>query len=431
MYGIIPKMDMAALTQLIYKGIVEKSNSTHENSDVSIPMSLQGPKFEQSVKNIQQYYTPRIYWSMLRNLYSLVCRGNTNAQHTVHLLYRVGIGVPQDDRLSALWHEMPTNGSIQLPDTTVITYKDLKYVLKQHLKSAKANSLMFVYPTALVDFYKKIFNYIAPYTGKAKSSAKTPVFIQGCTADVAVTYFAIHGTFYLKKATLSVGENVYDFTAQAKRIESIPKSFENTISEALENTRIAIFGKFIFSESARERFDKAQIDGVVQQMLELDTTSLSDGVEFFELNHPNRTWLEKNRDRYSSSKSELRSLRKSSGDSRRIKALSAFVSEYDQKQSEFKTEVDAKRESARENEPSKVLKFVSFDFVRIPPNVNRTLSGKHWREPAKTSYNLIVSKLNSLGFATMPFGEVKKRPYMFKHVVYRSLVAGNIVWIKE
>lgn len=431
MYGIIPKMDMAALTQLIYKGIVEKSNAALENSDVSIPMSLQGPKFEQSVKNIQQYYTPRIYWSMLRNIYSLICRGNTNAQYTVHLLYRVGIGVPQDDRLSALWHEMPTNGSIQLPDSTVITYKDLKYVLKQHLKIAKADSLMFVYPTALVDFYKKIFNYLTPYTGKAKSQKQVSVFVQGCTADVAVTYFAIHGTFHLKKATLKLGENVYDFTAQAKRMDSIPNSFSNSIAETLENTRIAIFGKFIFSESARERFDKAQVDGIVQQLLDLDTSSLSDGVEFFELNHPNRTWLAKNQNRYSSSKSELRALRKSGGDSRRIKALSAFVSEYDAKQTEFKNEVDAKRESSRENEPSKVLKFVAFDFVRIPPNVNRTLSGKHWREPAKTSYNLIVSKLNSLGFATMPFGEVKKRPYMFKHVMQRSLVAGNIVWIKE
>lgn len=431
MYSIIPKMDMAALTQLIYKGIVEKANAAHENSDVSIPMSLQGPKFEQSVKNIQQYYTPRIYWSMLRNIYSLVCRGNTNAQYTVHLLYRVGIGVPQDDRLSALWHEMPTNGSIQLPDTTVVTYKDLKYVLKQHLKIAKAKSLMFVYPTALVDFYKKIFNYVTPYTGKAKSTKQTPVFIQGCTADVAVTYFAIHGTFYLKKATVQIEGNVYDFTAQAKRIESIPNSFENTISVSLENTRIAVFGKFIFSESARDRFDKAQIDGIVQQMVELDTTSLSDGVEFFELNHPNREWLAKNRDRYSTSKTELRALRKSAGDSRRIKALAAFITEYEAKQTEFKTEVDEKRETSRENEPSKVLKFVAFDFVRIPPNVNRTLAGKHWREPAKTSYSLIVSKLNSLGFATMPFGEVKKRPYMFKHVVHRSLIAGNIVWIKE
>lgn len=431
MYGIIPKMDMAALTQLIYKGIVEKSNSALENSDVSIPMSLQGPRFEQSVKNIQQYYTPRIYWSVLRNIYSLVCRGNANAQHTVHLLYRVGIGVPQDDRLSALWHEMPTNGSIQLPDSTVITYKDLKFVLKQHLKMAKENSQTFVYPTALVNFYSKVFDYLAPYTGKSKPSKYDQVFVQGCTADVALTYFAIHGTFSLKKATLKIDGVVYDFTAQAKRISSIPNSFENKISSSLENTRIAVFGKFVFSDSARETFDKAQIDGIVQEMLSLDTASLSDGVEFFELNHPNRSWLADNQNRYSSSKSELRVLRKSSGDSRRIKALASFVSDYEAKQTEFKSDVDAKREFARNNEPSKILKFVAFDFVRIPPNVNRTLSGKHWREPAKTSYNLIVSKLNALGFATMPFGEVKKRPYMFKHVVKRSLVAGNIVWIKE
>lgn len=430
MYGIIPKMDMAALTQLIYKGIVEKANGSVENSDVSIPMSLQGSRYEQSVKNIQQYYTPRISWTILRNLYSLICRGNANAQYTVHLLYRVGIGVPQDDRLSALWHEMPTNGSVVLPDGTVITYKDLKYVLKQHLKEANSNSLLFVYPKALVDFYKKVFDYIKPYSGKGKVTRSDKLYVQGCTGDVALTYFALHGTFYLKKATLSIDGKVYDFTAQSKRIESIPKSFENKISNSLENTRIAVVGKFIFSDTAKETFDKAQVDEIVQKMLDLDTSSLSDEIEFFELNHPNRAWLKKNDERYRSARSELRSLKKNSGDSRRIKALSGFIAEFESKQSQFKSDVENRREFSRQNEPTKVLKFVSYDFVRIPPNVNRTLGGKHWKE-ARANYNLIVSKLKELGFATMPYGDVKKRPYMFKHVLNRSLVAGNIVWIKE
>lgn len=430
MYNIVPGMDMPALTQLIYKNIIEPSVGSLENTDVSIPLSLQGSRFEKSVKNVQQYYVPRIPWSVLRNIYSMICRGNGNAQHTVHLLYRVGIGVPQDDRLSALWQEMPTNGSLVLPDKSVVTYKDLRFVLKHHLKEAKAESLNYVYPTKLNWFYRGIFGYLDA-AGKGRVTKSDFVSIQGCTADVAITYFAIHGTFHLKKATLRLEGKVFDFTAQAKRNDTIPKTFPNTISSSLENTRIAVLGKFVFSDDARERFDKAQVDGVVHQMLELDLSSLSDSVDFFELNHKNRAFVKQNEERFRQARSELRALKKSGGDSRRIKALNEFVSSYEAKQKAFTSDVELYRESARRDDPAKILKFVSFDFVRIPPNVNRTIGGKHWREPAKTNYNLIVSKLKELGFSTMPFGDVKKRPYMFRHVMQRSLIAGSIVWSKQ
>lgn len=429
MYRIIPSLDIPALTQLIYAGYVDVAVRNQEDTDIAIPLALSGSKYEVGAKNVQKQFTPRILKSDLLSLYKSMCRGSFHAVDVIKLLYRSGIAVPKSDVIHALWSEMPFGGSIELPDNTVLTFADLKAVFKEHLRSAFKSSGLYCYPKKFVDYYWSLFKYVDPSKRPTGVRLKNLLVVSGCEADVVLTYTVFMGKLRLTYASAKLGTRMYDITTQCKGNRSIPNNMPNTITKKLEGLKVSVFGKFVFNKEARTRFDKSQLDAVMQTFMDLDIDSYQDTkLERFEFSHPIRAYLRRYEERYASAKTFIAEHAKNS--IKRAKA-SKLVVEYDAKQAEYDKAVSEFRAKLRLEDPIKCLQFLAFDFVKSSTNLDRALKFT----PVRAKYSSVIDKLKELEFDTMQVSfdntPPSKNPYCFKGFMHRIEVDGVPMWIKE
>lgn len=393
MYKLVPDFDLDCFRSLIHDGIVEQCPSQLDDTDFAVRIPMYGNKYSNRGNGVDFNYLPRLSVSYLKKLYTQVCEGRIPALQRVTKLYRLGLGVPRSDIHSALWSEMPFNGALDLPDGQRVTFADLKYVLKQHLKESFKRSGLYVYPVSVVSYYDNIASSIKPVSGKA--TAATSINVCGSDQTFVANYICNGENFKLSHVVL-VGDKFADITYQSIVNNYLPRVFDNKLG-IRGGKRLAVIGKLSVTD--------ADIDDTVNELISLDLDRLEDiASDEIERTSENKNFIRKYQDLSEKAAAYLQSI------ASRKKLTKQEIRKRDSAQrlrDEMRNRNKALRQERRdleqslENKPVKNLQFLALEFAVVSGNVNKPLRDKDYYRLAAADSKAVLKKLRELGFSIM------------------------------
>lgn len=428
MYNLDSSFSVSLFTRLIYANMVYEAPDKLLGTSGCFDAALVGGRFStSSSKFVHRPFLPRLSRAYMRSIYSGICRGSLLDKDRISWLYALGLGLPKSDILSQMWLEVPYKGAIELPDGSQFSFSELKSILKAHMKSAFADSMLYVYPSATVKYYKQIMQAVQPV--KTKRKLTDVVLVSGSTADVILTYKCHRGQFVLSHAITLLDGKYADVTYQVMDNINITQSFENTISDKLEGRCLSIIGKFVFSDAASGSVGQEDLDAKVNEIIDLDLDTFeTTHLEKLKTNSASKRFVDKYRDKYYKATNFIRfngdKKRPSAKLLRTLQQAQALIDEVDKHRVLFRAERRDVR-SKRSDSPSNVLTFKAYDMVMVSGDASKPINreGGFYRT-VNADYQKLAEKLKSLGFKTM--GKKRSSPNCKK--LFRYVDKGKAYW---
>lgn len=358
--------------------------------DIMVRAVLSGPAFK---GHYNRQYLMQVGRSNLKAIYRDAKRGSVRAASKVQLLYRLGLGVPADSRLAALWSTVTPSKSAQLLDNSVVTYEDLLYVLKHHLNESFKLTGIEVYPHAYSVYCKNVFDYFdSSEPATKKFDAVTPV---GSESDVFATYVYSGHQMRLSQVVVRHRGKIIDITVKAFKLNIVPRSLPVNSSLSI-GYRLTFIGKFN---------NKVDID------LEDYVNKLINSFDIVdELNAPlagkKKIVDELRRDeRYIRARSIVQRFEQLPDKSKKNKRFvtgynnaQAYILSHEAQVAKAKTALSRARDKIVM--PVDALDFVVYDIVQTAPSVAGFNTGTTYKF-ARGDYSRLLSMIASYGFTTV------------------------------
>lgn len=430
MYKLVPDFNCALFSKFVVSNTIHEVTDRLANTSSVVTLTLTGSRYSAGGNNhVIWHFIPRLSTHYLKNLYASVARQSLQSKETVSHLYRLGLGLPKSEILSTLWHEMPAGGSVQLPDDTTITYKELKDIFKLHLKKTFKESFLYCYQSDIVKYYKSLISYTLPE--KTKKTLNDSVVISGSKADIILVYRCFRNVLTLNHAVLLDGDKFADITYQATFNTSIPQTFDNTMSSSIEGKYIAVLGKFCLRKEYKDDLSQEFLDSKVSETvnLDLDTYDLVKK-ESLESRSSNKRFVNKYKEKYFSALNYVNQIqnkpRSTAKEKARATQAKALVDAVDKCRLAFREE----RRTARTQNtasPANVLEFVAYDLLLVTGNTAKPFKTGEYHKAVSVDYTTLKAKLRELGFAVM--GKTKRTTNAKS--MQRILTKGKAFWVES
>ena len=383
-----------ALSEILYRG--EFCPDMEFYPDLHIKVTQSGKAYR---GHYIKHYVPQVSMNNLIHIYSQVAKGSKRAFAKASLLYRMGLGVPRDPVMSALFVHMPYKGRVQLPDGSIITFSDLKVAFKSHLKAAKKRSGTQVYFSEYVDYYSELSTYISADTPREKPSSQ--IALCGSNADVFATYAESKDHMKLAGLVVMLDGKMFDITYQALHENLVPSRIASKFP-GKPGQRITLVGKF---NAIGECSD---LDEFVSQFL--NSYSMSEEQAQKESEARSAIRALRTPEMVSNLKIlELAKAKKVLTSRQRIacEKIVPVVKQYKQQLREAQKHLESV-EADRNKLPGKVLEFVAYDVLMPSPSTNKYPTGLIYRT-VRGAYDSVLEGIRALGFKTMPVAAKKPR----------------------
>lgn len=406
-----------ALSSLLYRG--EFCPELEFYPDFQVKLTTSGKAYR---GHYIKHYLPQISVSTLKSIFSNVCRGSQRAQAQASLLYRLGLGVPQDKILSALFTHMPYKGQVETPDGTLISFADIKAAFKHHLKTTFNHSGTRVYFSKYVNYYLEIHKYT-----QSESKRKPTDFIAllGSEADIYVTYAESKASMKLSGVVALLRGKMYDITYQSLKEQIVPASLPSKFPDK-PGQRLLFVGKFANKSDVAIDLDAYVKTYIHDQSQREDQTTAEEHA--------------RNSVRALTSDKEIRALRnthanlKSKG---RLSTKQKLVLEDATKTlRKHASLVKAAKhqqaivEESRSLLPENILEFIAYDVLMPSSSTNSYSTGLMYRT-VRGTYESVVDNINSLGFKTMPIATRKPRNCKDFIGIKGRYTKGSTAWAKD
>lgn len=392
--GFDPSAFSLALTEILYRG--EFCPDMEFYPDLHIKVTHSGKAYR---GHYIKHYVPQVSINNLIHIYSQVAKGSKRAFAKASLLYRMGLGVPRDPVMSALFVHMPYKGKVELPDGSLISFSDLKAAFKAHLKATKKRSGPQVYFSEYVDYYSDLYTYIQADTPKEKPSSK--IALCGSRADVFATYAESKDHMKLAGLIVVLDGKMFDITYQALHENLVPSRIGSKFP-GKPGQRITIVGKF------NSVGDCSDLDEFVAKFLNAHSMSEDQTQHEAEARAVIRSL--RTPEMVSNLKLlELAKAKKVLTSRQRLacEKIAPVVKQYKQSLREAQKHLESV-EAKRDQLPGKVLEFVAYDVLMPSPSTDKYPTGLIYRT-VRGAYPSVLESIQALGFKTMPIADKKPR----------------------
>lgn len=384
-------------TRLIYSNILhEQAPNALTSCLITTAVPLSGDRWvARGSASSEHHFMLRISRTHLINLYNQICRGSFVACERVALLYECGLALPQSDLNKMLWTEIAGYDAVQLPDSALFTKKDLRSVLKEHMRSVLDCSVTYI-PS---DSYLKMMKSISEFKivdGPVKSClGKSFVRVQADTYDMYCVYKKVAGQTKLVSAFLNYvdskqKEKFVDFTYQASNI--VPANLPE-----------GAFGKsdqyyVVYGKLERKEYDPAMdYASAIHEWIIHDVDRLAEIYrERADRRSPYIGFLEKYREKKAKAVLFLSEFDQLKRPTRRqinmAEGAKKLLAAYEEKREANRELRKKAREVAKANDPVNLFWFKAIDLF-ICSNSNEITS-----TPPSVKHAQIMNKLKSLGF---------------------------------